>query len=194
MERDEGASVFGYFRAMPKVTGPARPKSALVARITAKSDRPFDKLRANGGFALRAASRSRCSLPSKHHVRRKRRALTARAGVAQGRKIYTVEQSLTGAEEYRRYGDVHLVDQVVAKILLNDVDAATHSHVLAPCCLAGALKRDDGAFCHEVEGRSSFHDKRCTCVVGQHEHRDVIDRILAPPPAPALVRPGAATP
>lgn len=60
------------------------------------------------------------------------RALTTRAGVADGRKIYTVEESLTGAEQDRRYGDVHLVDQPVAKILLNDVDAAAHSHVLAP--------------------------------------------------------------
>ena len=36
------------FGAMPKVTGPARPWSALVAKIKLHFVRPFDGLRANG--------------------------------------------------------------------------------------------------------------------------------------------------
>ncbi len=189
----QGLAFLVTFGAMPKVTGPARRLSALVAKFDLHSTRPVNKLSANGRFALRAASGDRLSLPGKHHMRGKWRPLTPGAGVAEGRKIYTFEQSLAGAEQDGRYGDVHLVDQAVAKILLNDVDAATRSHVFAPCRLAGALERDDRAFGHEVEGRSAFHDQRCACVVGQHEHRDVIDRILAPPAAPALIRPGAAT-
>jgi hypothetical protein len=31
-------------------------------------------------------------------------------GIAQGGKIYTFEESLTGAQQDRRYGDVDLVD------------------------------------------------------------------------------------
>jgi hypothetical protein len=33
---------------MPKVTGPARPWSALVAKVNGHFIKPFDKLRANG--------------------------------------------------------------------------------------------------------------------------------------------------
>jgi hypothetical protein len=113
---------------MAKVTGPARPWSAPVANTSLHFVRPNDQAQ---GERLICASRSRLSLSDKHHVRGKRRALTAGAGVAQGGKIDTFEESRTGAEQDGRYGDVHLVDQAVAKILLNDVDAATHSHVLA---------------------------------------------------------------
>ena len=85
------------------------------------------------------------------------RAFAPGAGVAQGRKIDTFDESLTGAEQNWRYGDVHIIDQAVAKILLNDVDASAHPHVFVPRSLAGALKSDGSAFCDEVESRSAFH-------------------------------------
>ena len=34
-------------------------------------------------------------------------------GIAQGRKIHTLEEALTGAEQDGRYGDVHLVNQAL---------------------------------------------------------------------------------
>lgn len=111
------------------------------------------------------------------------------AGIAQGRKIHTFEESLTGAEQDWRYGYVHLIDKALAKILLDDIDSAANANILASGSFPGALKSDGNTFRHEVEGRSAVHDQRCAHVVGQHEYRHVIHRILPPPTPPALVRP-----
>ena len=60
----------------------------------------------------------------------KGRAFVPGAGVAQGRKVYSFKEPFTGAEQDRRNREVHLVDQALAKILLNDVYAATKTNVL----------------------------------------------------------------
>ena|SRR5664279_1113125 len=111
------------------------------------------------------------------------------AGIAQGRKIHTFEESLTRAEQDWRYGYVHFIDKAVAKILLNDIDSATNANIFACGGFPGARKRDGSTFRHEVKGRSAVHDKRWARVVRQHEYGDVIHRVLAPPTPPALVRP-----
>lgn len=49
------------------------------------------------------------------------------AGIAQSGKIHFVDESLTGAEQDRRYGDVKLIDSVAVKILLDDIDAAARA-------------------------------------------------------------------
>ena len=46
----QGLAFLVTFGAMPKVTGPARPWSAWVAKTNLHFVRPFDKLRANGGM------------------------------------------------------------------------------------------------------------------------------------------------
>lgn len=53
------------------------------------------------------------------------------AGISQGGKIDTFEESLTAAEQDWRYRHVHLVDQAQAKILLDDIRAATHANIFA---------------------------------------------------------------
>lgn len=45
--------------------------------------------------------------------------------------MHPVEEPLTGAEQDRRYGYVHLVDQALAKILLDGIYAATQANILA---------------------------------------------------------------
>ena len=120
------------------------------------------------------------------------RAFVPGAGVAQGRKVCSFKESFTSAKQDRRNGDVHLVDQALAKILLNDVYAATKTNVLAFGRFASLRQGGGNALGNEVEGRSAFHDQGCACVVGQHEHWDVIDRILAPPTPPALIWPRSA--
>ena len=120
------------------------------------------------------------------------RAFVPGAGVAQGRKVDSFKESFTSAKQDRRNSDVHLVDQALAKILLNDVYAATNTNILAFGRFASLRQGGVNAFRNEVEGCSSFHDQRCACVVGQHEHRDVIDRILAPPAPPAFIWPRSA--
>lgn len=111
------------------------------------------------------------------------------AGIAQGRKIHTVEEAFTGAEQDWGYGDVHLIDQAVAKILLNDIDAATNPNVFACGSLPGVLESDGSTFRHKVKGRSVLHDQRWARVVREHVYGDVIHGVLAPPTPPALVRP-----
>ena len=111
------------------------------------------------------------------------------AGIAQGRKIHAFEESLPGAEQNWRYGYVHLIDKAVAKILLDDVDSATYANIFAIGSFAGAFKCDGNASRHKMEGGAPVHDKRRAYVVGQHEYRHVINRIIAPPTPPALVWP-----
>ena len=62
------------------------------------------------------------------------------------------------AEQDWRYGDVHLIDKALAKILLDDIDAATHANIFACGGLAGALKSDGSTFRYDVKGRSAVHD------------------------------------
>ena len=116
------------------------------------------------------------------------RAFAPAAGVAQGRKVCSFKESFASAKQDRCNGDVHLIDQALAKILLNHVDAATNPNILAFGRFARLRQGGGNALRNEVEGRSSLHDQRCACVVGQHEHRDAIDGILAPPTPPALIR------
>jgi hypothetical protein len=111
------------------------------------------------------------------------------AGIAQGRQIHTFEEALTGAEQDRRNGYVHFIDKAMAKILLDDIDSATNANIFASGGFPGALKSNGSAFRHELKGRSAVHGKRRARVVCEHENRDVIDRVLAPPTPPALIRP-----
>ena len=78
------------------------------------------------------------------------------ANIAQGRKIDTFEESLTGAKQDWRYGEVHLIDQALAKILLDDIDSATNANIFASGGFLGTFKRGGNAFRHEVEGSSLF--------------------------------------
>ena len=122
----------------------------------------------------------------------KRRAFVSGAGIAQGGKVYSFKEPFTSAKQDRRNGDVHLVDQALTKILLNDVYAATETNILASRRFAGLRQGGGDAFRNEVERRSSFHDQRRAGVVGQHEHWNVIDGIFAPPTPPALIWPRSA--
>lgn len=136
------------------------------------------------------AQASPWSLPRQNEMGGSRRGFVLDAGIAQGRQVHTFEEALAAAEQDWRYGYVHLVDKAVAKVLLDDIDPATDANIFASGGLPGALKSDDSTFCHEVKGRSAVHDERWARVVGEHEHGDVIHRVVAPPTPPTLVRPG----
>ena len=86
------------------------------------------------------------------------RAFVPDAGVAKLGKIYSFKESFTSTKQYRRDGDVHLVDQALAKILLNDIDASAKPNILAFGCFASLRQSGDNTFRHEVEGGASFHD------------------------------------
>lgn len=120
------------------------------------------------------------------------RALVLYAHVTQRGEVYSFKESFTGAKQDGRNGDVHLVNQALAETLLNDIDTATNTNI--PASGRGLRLRQGGshALGDEVKCCSSFHDKRCAGVVGQHEHQNVIDGIFAPPATPALVWPRSA--
>jgi hypothetical protein len=117
------------------------------------------------------------------------RGFVLHAGIAQGGKIHTFKEAFTGAEQDRRYRYVHLIDQAVAQILLDDIDSATNANIFASGGFPGALKSDGSTFRHEVKARSAVHDKRWARVIRQDEYGDVIHGILAPPTPPAFVWP-----
>jgi len=54
-----------------------------------------------------------------------------RAGIAQIRKVYPFEKSLTRAEQDRCDRNMHFVDHTLAKALLDDFDAAANANILA---------------------------------------------------------------
>jgi hypothetical protein len=61
-----------------------------------------------------------------------------------------------------------------------------------PLAAANALEGHFDAFGDEVERGSALHGDRVARMMGQHEHRMVIRRHVAPPARPSLIRPGAA--
>jgi len=87
---------------------------------------------------------------------------------------------------------VHLIDQSLAKKLLDDIDTPTKANVLATRRLAGLSKRRGNSVRYEAEGCSTFHHKRSTRMVCQNEDRALVHRLLAPPTPPTLIRPGSA--
>lgn len=79
---------------------------------------------------------------------------------------------------------MHLVDESLAKVLLDDIDATTHSHILSIRRYSGAGEGGFDALGHKMEGGAALHHQRCARVVRQDEDGNVIDRVLAPPTPP----------
>lgn len=129
------------------------------------------------------------SLARENQVSRKWRGFVSGATITQGRKVYFFEESFTRTKKDWRNGDVHFIDQALAKILLNDIDAATNANIFACGGVLGACKRDGSTFRHEVKSRAPIHDKGWARVVGEHEYGDVIHGVIAPPTPPAFVWP-----
>lgn len=61
--------------------------------------------------------------------------------IPQGGEIDTIEQPLARAQQHRRDGDVHLINQAQAQILLDDVHAATHVRGGSVQALGPAMQR-----------------------------------------------------
>ena len=87
---------------------------------------------------------------------------------------------------------MHLVDQIGLEELSNSADAATDPDVEVTGKGAGLRERGDGVGVHEMERRPTLHLEHRPGMVRQYDHRGVEDRVLAPPPLPSVVLPGAA--
>src|SRR3954452_5920527 len=151
---------------------PARPRSVALATCALLSD-------------LLLRSGKRVSADAVANVRRKRGVEhldRLEAGV-----LHSLEQTLAGAEQNGSDVEHELVDHAGRERLphgggaTGDVDAQLARRRLR------ALEGDVEAVGDEVERRPALHRDRVVCVVGENEHRSVIRRLVAPPPAPVLV-------
>jgi hypothetical protein len=94
------------------------------------------------------------------------------------------EQPFTAAQYDRRDVQEQLVQQSGGQELVDGARAARHVDVLLAGRLPGPRQRRLDAAGDEVERGTAGHRQRRTLVVGEHEHRRVERRLVAPPAAP----------
>src|SRR5690242_15096188 len=109
--------------------------------------------------------------------------------ISEPAQIEPREQQLSFAEEHRANREMQLVDQARLEKLPDRRRAAAHSDVAVAGRGTCLRQRLVNAFRDEPEFRPALHHQRPACVVREHEGRDVVWRLLAPPSLPALVRP-----
>lgn len=114
------------------------------------------------------------------------------AVIAELWQVETGEKVFPGAEEDRSNGEVHLVDEAGLKVLADGGDAAAKANVLTFGSAGGALKSSVDAIGDEVEGGAAAHGDGFARVMGEHEDRSVVGRVVAPPTFPGIVGPGTA--
>src|SRR6185295_151150 len=96
---------------------------------------------------------------------------------------------LAGAEQRRRYGKVHLVDQSGLEILPDRIHTAAEPDILVLRRVPRALQRRLDAVGDEVEGGAALHGERGARMVGEDEYVAVVGRVVAPPALPVVIRP-----
>src|SRR5437016_4789102 len=104
-------------------------------------------------------------------------------------EIDAAEEMLTRAQQNRRDRKMHFVDQPGAQIVPDGGDAAAKADVLSVGGFEGALERVLDAIGDKVKGGAAGHVDRWPRIVREHEDRNVIGRIVAPPAFPGFVRP-----
>src|ERR1043166_9156587 len=125
-------------------------------------------------------------------MRRVRRGNMFDAFITELRRVDAGEKMFSAAEQYRRKGQVHLVDQSGTQILADRRDPAAEAYILAPGRLVCAFERLVDPVRDKMKRSAAGHGERRTRIVGKYEYRDMVRRVVAPPSFPALVGPGAA--
>src|SRR5579859_5705192 len=106
--------------------------------------------------------------------------------------VETVEEPLAAAEQDRHDYKVHFVDQAGAEVLLNGGRAAAEPHVPAVRGSVCLLQRGLDAIGYEMERRAALHRDRGARIVGEHEDRVMVRRVVSPPALPLVVAPRSA--
>ena len=114
------------------------------------------------------------------------------AFVSQSAHVNPLEQSLSPAQQDRRYSDVQLIDEARTKILLDSVSSAANAHIHAVGCLARPVKSLVNTTRDEVECRPAFHLDGRARVMSQDESWNVIGWVVPPPAFPVHVGLGTA--
>src|SRR6187200_60380 len=112
--------------------------------------------------------------------------------VAERRQVEARKQVLAGAEQKRRHGQVHFINQAGLQVLANGSGTAEEANVQATCCGLCTLQRRVDPLRDEVEDIPAFHLQRRPLVMRENENGRVIGWILSPPAAPGLVGPRSA--
>jgi len=113
------------------------------------------------------------------------------AVIAEIRCVDTFQKGFSGTEEDRRQRQMHFVDKPGAKVLPDRGDTAAEPDVLTVRSVNRAFQCGVDAIGDKVEGRAAGHLNRWAWVVGEHENRSMVRRIVSPPSFPRIVWPGA---
>jgi hypothetical protein len=114
------------------------------------------------------------------------------ACVSQVSEVDAVKQPLARAKQDWRDDEMHFIDQSLPEVLPNGRRSAYDSHILSVGGVASPLERGANPVSDEMKGRASLHHERRARMMCEHENGRVVNRVLAPPSSPALVRPGTA--
>src|SRR5713226_7983621 len=87
---------------------------------------------------------------------------------------------------------MEFIDQSLPKVLPDCLCSSSDSDILSVGGIARSFKCGANPVSHEMKGRASLHDEWRTRMMSEHEHLRMVNRVLTPPPSPALIRPGTA--
>src|SRR5262245_50871749 len=104
-------------------------------------------------------------------------------------QVDSTQEMLARAEQDRRDGKMHLVNQPCAQILPGRGHPAADTDVEVTRSFGGAFQCVMDAAGDEVEGCSAIHFERRARVAGEHEHGAMVGRIVSPPSPPGVVQP-----
>ena len=114
------------------------------------------------------------------------------ASVAKRWQVNVCEEPFTRAKQNRRHGNVQLVNQAGANVLLDRSDTTTQSNIFAIGGINGARKSAFNPIGDEMECRATGHSDRLARVMSQNEDSGMIRWSITPPALPVQIRPGSA--
>src|SRR5579862_2002800 len=87
---------------------------------------------------------------------------------------------------------MQFIDQPLPKVLPDCGRSTSDSDILSAGGIAGSFKCDANPVSNEMKGRASLHYERRTRMIDEHENLGMVNRVLAPPSPPTLIRPRTA--
>src|SRR5437867_8468637 len=114
--------------------------------------------------------------------------------VAECGEVDLAEKVLSRAEQSRGDREMHLVDESRSQVLANGRDSPAESNVSSARGRDGLTQRLLDPTGDEAEDGPTLHGHRVPGMMRQHEDRNVIRRIGAPPTLPLIVGPRPAYP
>jgi len=179
--------------ARPRHVAGRGPPTLIATTFTSIAGLAARVRYSTGCTSTTSRDKSDDSMLAQHDVRNGTRAWDVfEILVAEASDIDPVQQMLSGAEQDRRDGQLHLVDQAGAQVLSNRGNAATQSNVEAARGFPCPLERRVNAISYEMENCPASHLDRGTRVMRQDEDRCVVGRLVAPPAFPGVIRPASA--